>query len=275
MARFSPMGFDMNKLALGILVAVGFSATAQAADIDVSPRPVAPMVMIYNWSGFYVGAHGGGAWGKSNWLNTASSAPLGLYPDLVPGDPNGHNISGWLAGGQMGYNFQSGALVYGLELSGSAADLKGSSISQAGPFSLQDDVFATKITSFFLASARLGYAADNFLLYVKGGYAGAHVKTSAVDVGPPSTGSGYDQRWHHGWNVGAGVEFGFTPNWSLALQYDYIQLETVNDTLGGTNYLNGVAGAKAIYNWDVNPRNINAATVRLNYRFGGPAVARY
>ena len=117
------MGFDMNKLALGILVAVGFSATAQAADIDVSPRPVAPMVMIYNWSGFYVGAHGGGAWGKSNWLNTASSAPLGLYPDLVPGDPNGHNISGWLAGGQMGYNFQSGALVYGLELSGSAADL--------------------------------------------------------------------------------------------------------------------------------------------------------
>ncbi|WP_082905836.1 outer membrane beta-barrel protein [Bradyrhizobium centrolobii] len=113
-----------------------------------------------------------------------------------------------------------------MELSGSAADIKGSSISQPGPFSAQD-VFGTRITSFFLASARLGYTSDNWLFYVKGGYAGAHVKTSAVDTGPPTTGAGYDQRWHHGWNLGAGVEYGITPNWSIALQYDYIQLASL------------------------------------------------
>lgn len=265
----------MRKLALGIVAAVGLSTAAQAADMAVTSRPLVVPVMIYNWSGFYAGAHGGGAWGDSNWVNTASDAALGLYPDLIPGDRNGHNISGWLAGGQFGYNFQSGAFVYGLELSGSAADIRGSSISQPGPFSAQDDVFGTKITSFFLASARLGYASDNWLLYVKGGYAGAHVKTSAVDNGAPTTGAGYDQRWHHGWNVGAGVEFGFTPSWSIALQYDYIQLETINDVVGGPNFVNGVAAGRALYNWDITPRNIHAATVRINYRFGGPLVARY
>jgi len=265
----------VKKLVLGIVAAIGLSTVAQAADMVIPPRPVAAIATIYNWSGLYVGAHGGGAWGKSNWYNTASDAAFGLYPDLIPGDRTAHNISGWLAGGQLGYNFQSGSLVYGLELSGSAAGIKGSSISQPGPFSFQDDVFTTKITSLFLASARLGYAADNFLLYVKGGYAGAHVKTSAVDIGPPTTGSGYDQRWHSGWNVGAGVEFGFTPNWSLALQYDYISLQTVNDTLGGQNFVNGVATVRALYNWNVTPRDIHAATVRINYRFGGPVVARY
>lgn len=267
----------MKKLALGIVAAIGVSTAAQAADMAVAvpSRPIVAPVMIYNWSGLYVGAHGGGAWGNSDWLNTASSAALFHYPDLIPGDGNGHNISGWLAGGQLGYNFQSGSIVYGMELSGSAADIKGSSTSQPGPFSAQDDVFGTKISSFFLASARLGYAADNWLLYLKGGYAGAHVKTSAVDVGPPTTGAGYDQRWHHGWNVGAGVEFGFTPSWSLALQYDYIQLETVNVAVGGPNFFNGVAAGRALYNWDVTPHNIHAATVRLNYRFGGPAVAKY
>lgn len=265
----------MKKLALGIVAAIGLSTAAQAADMAVAPRPVAAPAMIYNWSGFYAGVHGGGAWGNSNWLNTASNGGPLFYPDLLPGDRNGHNISGWLAGGQMGYNFQSGSLVYGLELSGSAADIKGSSISQPGPVSTQDDVFGTKITSFFLASARLGYASDSWLLYVKGGYAGAHVKTSAVDIVAPLTGAGYDQRWHHGWNVGAGLEYGFTPSWSLALQYDYIQLETINVTVGGPNFLNGVAAGRALYNWDITPRNIHAGTVRLNYRFGGPVVAKY
>lgn len=265
----------MKKLALGIVAAVGLSASAQAADMAIPPQPVAALATIYNWSGFYVGAHGGGARGNSNWLNTVSDAPLGLWPDLIPGDRTSHKISGWIAGGQMGYNFQSGAFVYGLELSGAASDLKGSSLSQPGPFSQQDDVFTTKITSFFLASARLGYASGNWLLYLKGGYAGAHVKTSAVDFGGAVVGSGYDQRWHHGWNVGAGVELGFTPSWSIALQYDYIGLQTLNDTLGGVNYNNGVIAGRALYNWDVSPRDIHVATIRLNYRFGGPVVARY
>jgi outer membrane immunogenic protein len=267
----------MRRLAFGIVAAIGLCTAAEAADMAVAPRPVAVPVMVYNWSGFYVGAHGGGAWGNSNWFNTSSDAgiPL-LYPDLIPGDRNGHKISGWLAGGQMGYNFQSGSIVYGIELSGSAANLKGSSISQAGPFSNQDDVFATKISSFFLASARLGYAADNWLLYARGGYAGAHVKTSAVDTGPPFTGEGYDQRWHHGWNVGAGVEYGIAPDWSVAFQYDYIQLETVNAALGGQNFVNGgFTGRRANYNWDITPRDIHAATIRINYRFGGPLVAKY
>src|ERR1051325_7706678 len=119
----------MKKLALGIVAAIGLATAAQAADMPVAvqARPVVAPVMIYNWSGFYVGAHGGGAWGKSNWVNTASDAPLVLvWPDLVRGDSTGHNISGWLAGVQMGYNFQSGAIVYGLELSGSAASIRGS-----------------------------------------------------------------------------------------------------------------------------------------------------
>ncbi len=269
---------NLDRSFFGALAFVAFAAPALAADLPARTYTKAPMVApvaVYDWTGFYIGAHGGGAWGNSNWLNTASNGNLGFYPDLLPGDRNGHRISGALGGGQVGYNFQSGAFVFGVELSGSAADVKGSSISQPGPFSLQDDVFTTKISSLFLASGRVGYAANNWLLYVKGGYAGASVKTSAVDTAGATTGAGFARTWHGGWNVGAGVEYGITPNWSVALQYDYIQLETKNVALGGPNFINGVAAGVAIYNWDISPRDINAVTARINYRFGGPVVARY
>jgi outer membrane immunogenic protein len=268
----------MNKFLLGVVGLVAMATTASAADLAARPYTKAPppiVAVAYNWSGFYIGAHGGYGWGTSNWLNTASNAAGPFWPGLIPGDRTSHSISGGLGGGQIGYNFQAGAVVYGVELSGSAADIRGSSIAQLGPFSEGDDVFTTKISSLFLASARLGYAANNWLFYAKGGYAGANVKTSAVDTTPPLTGSGFAQTWHNGWNVGGGIEYGLSPNWSVALQYDYVRLETQSVNLGGPNFFNGVAAGTAIYNWNVSPHDIQAVTARINYRFGGPVIARY
>jgi len=268
----------MNKFLLGAVGLVAMATTASAADLAARPYTKAPPQIIavaYDWSGFYVGAHAGYASGTSNWLNTASNAAGAFWPSLVPGDRTSHSISGALGGGQIGYNFQAGAVVYGVEFSGSAADIGGSSIAQPGPFSGQDDVFTTKISSLILASARLGYAANNWLFYAKGGYAGANVKTSAVDTTPPFTGSGFAQTWHNGWNVGAGVEYGLSPNWSVGLQYDYVRLETRSVNLGGANFFNGVPAGTAIYNWDVSPGDIHAVTARIVYRWGGPVVARY
>jgi outer membrane immunogenic protein len=232
------------------VIALGAAAPAFGADLAArhmytkAPPPVA--AAIYDWSGFYVGINGG--WGTSHncW-------------DLVGGATEGcHDASGGTVGGQVGYRWQTGPVVFGVEAQGNWADLSGSNVSNV----FAPDRNRTKIDAFGLFTGQIGYAWNNVLLYAKGG---AAVTDSKYDVISGTTGavlaSDSNSRW--GGAVGAGFEVGFAPNWSVGVEYDHLFMGRQTVTF------------PALVQSDSIKQDVDLITARLNFKFGGPAVARY
>ena len=130
----------------------------------------------------------------------------------------------------------------------------------------------SKIGAFGLLTGQIGYAANNVLFYVKGGAAVTDDRfrsfATATNVVVANTAS--DTRW--GGTVGAGLEFGFSPNWSAAIEYDHLFMG--NRTYTFTH--NGVlATAGTFFATDRIKQDVDMVTVRVNYRWGGPVVAKY
>src|SRR3984893_15500636 len=155
----------MKTFSLGTvgLIALGLAAPASAADLAARPYTKAPapmMAAIYDWSGFYIGANGGGGSSRKCWDST------NLTGVFIFGE-GCHDATGGVAGGQIGYRWQSSAFVFGLEAQGDWADLRGSNISLFVPFFTNQ----SKIDAFGLFTGQVGYAFNNVLLYAKGGAA--------------------------------------------------------------------------------------------------------
>jgi outer membrane immunogenic protein len=254
----------MKKFLLGTvgLVALGMAAPASAADLAARPYTKAPPMVaaIYDWSGFYIGANGG--WGSSRkcWDLTQNGAAL-ISPIAAEGC---HDASGGTAGGQIGYRWQSSAFVFGLEAQGNWADFRGSNISLV-PFQTTT-TNQSKIDAFGLFTGQIGYAWNNALLYVKGGASITDRKYQFVTSagGAVIADTGYQTRL--GGTAGVGLEYGFTPNWSAAIEYDHIF-----ENRHGVTYSTAVGpltGSSAGGDTDL-------ITARLNYRWGGPVVAKY
>ena len=142
------------------LIALGAAAPALAADLAARPYTKAPAMIaaVYDWSGFYIGANGG--WGSSH-NSWDSNAPF------LVGSEGSHDATGGTVGGQVGYRWQAGTWVFGLEAQGNWADFSGSNVSVRFP----GFVNTSKIDAFGLFTGQIGYAANNVLLYVKGGAA--------------------------------------------------------------------------------------------------------
>ncbi len=250
--------------ALAFAAAFGVGA-ASAADLGArSYYTKAPAIAdaLYNWGGFYVGGHVGGSSANESWTNVANTTAFG---DLGPGQGFRQRGTGVFGGGQIGYNWQASNYVFGLEGTASAMNNRGTAANTV--FGAADDVFSWRTNWMATVTGRIGYAVANNLFYAKGGYAGVNNRLSVVDVLPPATGSGSDTHWHNGWTIGAGWEYGITRNWIVGLEYDYSAFETKRYQLAGA--------AAGVYAFDVKPRDIQSAVVRLNYRFDGPLVARY
>jgi outer membrane immunogenic protein len=230
---------------------------AQAADLPAKARPLpVAAAPVWSWNGLYIGAHVGGAWGTIESEFAAFPFPIASA-----------TINGFLGGGQIGYNFQSGIVVFGIEADASWSNLKGTTPCLF--------VLSCKREVDFLGTVtgRLGFTADRALIYVKGGGAWAHVEHNAtIPIGPGFTLSDDKTIW--GWTVGAGVEYAITGNWSAKLEYAYMDFgnQTLNFALPIA--IPGGPGAGGI---DVDTRtNIHAVKFGINYRFGGgPVVARY
>jgi outer membrane immunogenic protein len=253
----------MKKFVLGAfaLAALGMAAPASAADLAARPYVKAPPPMvapIYDWSGFYIGGNGGWAQSRNCW----GFIPLG---GVVIAD-GCSDRSGGVAGGQLGYRWQTGQFVFGLEGQGDWADLSNSRISTLAPaFTLH-----TKTDGIGLFTGQIGYAWNAALLYFKGG---AAVTSNRFDIlttiGGLNLASASSTRW--GGTVGAGFEYGFAPNWSAGLEYDHLFMGNANNSFSIVNPI--VAGAVNRISQDV-----DMVTVRVNYRFGGfgaPVAARY
>ena len=142
------------------LIALGAAAPAVAADLAARPYTKAPAMIaaVYDWSGFYIGANGG--WGSSR--NSWDFLPVaGAFGEGC------HDASGGTVGGQVGYRWQAGTWVFGVEAQGNWADFKGSNISLFDPTVRNE----SRIDAFGLFTGQVGYAANNVLFYVKGGAA--------------------------------------------------------------------------------------------------------
>jgi outer membrane immunogenic protein len=279
-------------------------ASGHAADLrtPIVKAPPAPVATAYNWSGFYIGANAGGVWGRAN-VDDYNGVLFPPFVTTAPGIPilvilgqNGTlagataTKSSWLAGGQVGYNWQVNQFLLGIEGDADATGLRASGIATATRFAgtptVQTVSAAFSADTHWMASLRLraGVTFDRALLYVTGGGAAAGFDlTTAVTVvnGPGITipagafaaaGPGGSST-RLGWTVGGGIEWAFDQAWSVAAEYRHSDFGRVSS---GFIIPDGLGGALATGANNVR-LTTDQATLRLNYRFGapGPVVARY
>jgi len=255
----------MNKILIGAIgaMALGLSAPASAADLAARPYTKAPPMVaaIYDWSGFYIGINGGGGSSRKCW--DFVSPTLGTV--IADGC---HDAVGGTAGGQVGYRWQSVNWVFGLEGQGNWADFSGDNIGTLSGLRNR-----SKIDSFGLITGQVGYAWNSVLFYVKGGAAVVSDRYRGYGV---ATGLEFDRanetRW--GGAVGAGLEFGFAPNWSVGIEYDHLFLGTRTIGFTGSGNLPGGALGVATRSERIG-QDVDIGLIRVNYRWGGPVIAKY
>src|SRR5262245_40947559 len=200
----------MKKLTLVLTAATALiSAPALAADLGRAPvRPVVAPVPLFTWTGFYIGGHFGGGFGNKDW----EFVNVGGIPLAPPFPATSHDVSGLLAGGQVGFNWQTGMFVFGVEGEASWADINGSSTCPNPLASCESNIV-------WLASITggVGVACDRALVYVKGGWAWAGDRHFVP------FGNAFDERTgdvtRSGWTIGGGLEYSFAPNWSAKIEY--------------------------------------------------------
>jgi outer membrane immunogenic protein len=195
-----------------------------------------------DWSGIYIGAQGAYGWGDG-------SSKFVYYPD--GGNPD---IDGWMGGGQVGYQRQFGSIVAGIEVSGLAGEVDGTTVNTGDPGTAKVDV-----KNVISLNGRLGWAADSWLIYATGGYVRADVGGHVYTFGTYDYGT---DEHHDGWNIGGGVEYMIARNVSVGLEYRHIDLNTkihagVDTYFGGTVY-----SADLVQRVDA---DVDVVSARLNF----------
>ena len=241
----------MNRLIFLGAAGLALTVTGPVFAADLPPMPVkASFVERFTWTSCYLGAHLGGAWAKENVtdpvLLVQDSAGLG-GPGFTTGRPTtiGVNQSGAVIGAQIGCDYQFPQnLVLGVEGAVSGSTMKGSRLV-ALPGSPPDTALVRVKTDFMpTLTARVGYAADHWLFYAKGGVAWASSKygvvgtiNGAASLTPPTPFDFEGLSVRTGWTVGGGVEWAFAEDWSARLEYDYYgfgtHTATMNDVVNG------------------------------------------
>lgn len=239
--------FLLGTVGLVAVGMVGMAPPASAADMPVKAPPPPPPP-IYSWTGFYIGGNGG--WGQSN--NCVDFVDVaGVF--ITDGC---RSRSGGVAGGQIGYRWQTNQFVVGLEAQGDWADLSNQRVSLINP----DFSTRTKTDAIGLFTGQLGWAWNQALFYVKGGAAVTRNRLSILDT---FTGfefaSASNTRW--GGTVGAGFEYGFSPGWSVGVEYDHL-------FMGNSNNSFSVANPILASTLNRISQDVDMVTVRVNYRFG-------
>ena len=228
-------------IAAAAIAALGFTGTANAADMPTKAPMAAPLAVAYNWTGLYVGINGGGAWGREDWLDNAVGAPSFR--------PNGA-----VFGGQLGYRYQWNQLVLGVEGTWDWAGLR-DTVSSA--------VFTEefKVKSIYTVTGQAGWAWDRWLLYVKGGWAGA---TTSLDLAAVGGGGASNSQTANGWTVGGGIDYAVWQNLILGIEYDHFDL----------NYDAFVApfslGGAPLVVTNTSRLTVDQVVARLSYKFNWP-----
>ncbi|QPF85534.1 porin family protein [Bradyrhizobium genosp. L] len=281
----------MKKLAFTLAALAALTGSAVAADMPVKAYTKAPPpIVAYNWTGCYVGGYAGGAVQSravqaQDPSSTGGTFPAGTFynspfANAGNGGAFGYDMQGSaIGGGTLGCNWQgpSSPFVLGLEAEGGYMRLRGSAID---PYSVgfgSDTVATTKVGDWYAVLAgRAGYAWDRTLLYVKGGVGFADVKSSVIDActtapcgGGTLNATSSDTRAF--WVVGGGIEYAFAANWTVKGEYLYLGLDNNYSVCGA----GGASAAGSAFCGNHNVEGIHTGKIGINYKFGGPIVARY
>ena len=217
------------------------AGSAFAADLPsrvTAPAPYIAPLPVFTWTGFYVGLNAGAGFGSSN--NGTLGVPAGTLGTDYTTYGSGSSNVGFVGGGQIGYNWQAGALVFGLETdlqdrnrgnrTLAEGTLPGSGAYYYGVSS------GSNSTWFGTARGRVGFAVDRALFYATGGLAyGGHQNgvtayyndgtnpTAAYNSSSNSSGVGY--------TLGGGIEYAITPTWTIKGEYLWVDLGKKSSTL--------------------------------------------
>jgi outer membrane immunogenic protein len=281
----------MIVAAAAISAILGIDA-ASAADLPARTYTKAPaMEPAYNWAGFYIGVNGGYGWKDPSVSLMPNDVVAATATSLLPAS---YNISGGLGGVQGGYNWQfNQSWLLGLDVDFDWSNLHGSGVSNfgfnGGPASFIAD---EKIDSFGTVKARLGYLpTDKLLLFGTGGFAYGHIRENVTLNANPESGRGFGDlaffcvtgtncfngsstRTAVGWTAGAGFEYAFWQNVSVKFEYQFVDLGHGNNVniVAASSFPVTTPSSFTAHYGDV---TFNVVKVGLNYRFGGPSVARY
>jgi outer membrane immunogenic protein len=302
----------LGRLAVALGVLSVSSAAAIAADMSLPPRPYAPAyyhsAVVYEWTGFYIGLSAGGGFGLGGINNNVTSALcsvafIGLGCDLdqassaavaaVPGGFDRTKPSGFIGGGQIGYNYQMGWFVWGVEADFSGADISGSN-SKTATATVVDVIAPAVIVNTATGTAnqkldwlgtlrgRVGFVPFTpLLVYATGGLAYGHVsidttlsETATVTLLPgvpgvcpcSATSTASTSSTQFGWTVGGGAEWMFAPHWSLKAEFLYYDLGHVSADMALTQFSGGVPFTTIGITSRVN-FNGDIARGGINYRF--------
>jgi outer membrane immunogenic protein len=224
------MGDAMSKrhiITLAVLAALCGAGTAQAADLQKAPvytKAPPPMAPAFTWTGFYIGLNAGGKWASVDQQITSGATVFTL---------NDNNASSWIAGGQIGYNWQVGQWVFGVEGDVDAHDFNRSRVVAApvGPF-IAGDTFTVESKWQASLRGRIGYAFDRALLYATGGVAWAQRKNTVTLVG---IGTATNDDTVTGGTIGGGLEYAIWNNVSIGVEgrWSFYGDQTISGTIGG------------------------------------------
>src|SRR5215468_1775082 len=236
----------MKTYLLGAVALLALAAPAAAADIPPRPYTKAPAYtppqVIYDWTGFYIGGHVGGAFAGDDTFRSNDARFLGgvqggfdyqFAPNWVMGLEAQYS---WLPSTRNGVLFPAGTLVT-------------SNTDQLGS-----------------VTGRIGYTWGPALLYAKGGYAWRNNDFGVSAGGAPAAFTATGNR-KDGYTVGAGLEYMFAPNWSAKAEYQYYNFGNTTFTSGPAD----IVGARG-------REDDHTVKVGVNYRFGGwggPPASRY
>jgi len=273
-----------------ILLIVAFAALAVtpglAADMAVKASPAPTAVAAYNWAGWYVGGNVGYGWGTntgggySSFVDPAGGTGIGGVGAFFATGGNvlpGVNPKGIIGGGQIGYDWQTSPVW----VLGVVADLQGSGMKASGTgaapplsgFISITEAKTAKIDWFGTVRGKVGYAANNWLVYATGGLAYGKVKANTAFNDPsfaassnPISFAGSSSSTKAGGTVGAGIQYGLSPNWTVGAEYLYVNLGSISVTetrVTGT----GAGGTGATFTSN-SKFGANIARVFINYKFG-------
>jgi outer membrane immunogenic protein len=225
------------------------SSIALSADMAVKAPPKLAPVAPPSWTGFYAGLNAGYAWGNSDPSLIGSVTGLALLFNGTNGLP-GLKPSGFIGGGQAGYNWQTGQFVWGGEVDFDGLDAKAD--ASASPFFIGKGngntvSWSSRYDWLFTARLRGGVLVDpNWLLYITGGLAVTHVHDSATCTSTTFCGNSFtgstiswsDSNTLAGGAVGGGVETRFAPHWTARVEFLYAKFKsTTAPVVGSTGFV--------------------------------------
>jgi len=266
------------RIVVSALLMAAPLGAASAADMPLK-APAPPPAPVYSWTGFYIGATAGGAWGSFDPQTSVVFSPTGYFattstPAITAAGTQSIKPSAFTGGFEAGYNWQPSSIVLGIEGDIESFRLKGSSTS--GPVlypccAPTSFIVSSSASTSWLATVRgrLGVANNNWLFFVTGGAAFTNLSGNFAfsDTFATAAESGSVSSTRAGWTAGGGVEAGLWGNWSIKAEYLFVDFGRISaNSTNLTAFTPPIPFPTSLFTHSVDLR-ANIARLGLNYRF--------